>query len=392
MHNLAAKFKYAVKMVAFAYHMYEANEEIMQQPQALSPSQIQFLNQYPANNEEIAFKTRFIRVVSTYRLFKGNMDLPMYSDSIVRNADGVVEIMLYEYAVGFLLNYYNPNLESFENYYKLSINDQARVIDVINKIKDFLILNDLYPRRINHTADSLRMVTDLFQTTSDGKNGIGMAEGAELIGIIRDSSFIGKDLLKTMIDSELCTADSKGGISTKCYRENFYQVFNRFYKYFPKFKKFVDTNSKNDKENVLQELLKRTEFFSRDCALDSRPIYKKDMSSIVAGLMDIESTIIHFDKNQNNILDYEELNDAFPVYRSAIIGVAKLKPSQEFLAKSIFFYLVKNQKIPSVGNLIGFFAKLETGWEKNISGDRVTIATLLKYISSMSAEDDPDCR
>jgi hypothetical protein len=195
-----------------------------------------------------------------------------------------------------------------------------------------------------------------------------------------------------MIDSKLCEADSKGGITVKCYRENFYQTFNRFYGYFPKFKRFVEENNKNNKEDVLQDLLKRTEFFARDCALDSRPIYKKDMGSIVAGLLDIESTILHFDKNQNNILDYEELNDAFPVYKNAIITVAKLKPSQEFLAKSIFFYLVKNQKIPNVGNLFWFFAKLESGWDKNISGDRVTIATLLKYISSMSAEDDPECR
>jgi hypothetical protein len=236
------------------------------------------------------------------------------------------------------------------------------------------------------------MVTDLFQTTSDGKNGVGAAEGVELIGVLRDSSVIGKDILKTMIDSKLCEADTKGSITVKCYRENFYQTFNRFYDYFPKFKRFVVENNKNSKEEVLQDLLKRTEFFARDCALDSRPINKKDMGSIVAGLIDIEATILHFDKNQNNILDYEELNDAFPVYRNAIIAVAKLKPSQEFLAKSIFFYLVKNQKIPSVGNLIWFFTKLETGWDKNISGDRVTIATLLKYISSMNAEDDPECR
>ncbi|MFZ4714521.1 MAG: hypothetical protein ACOYL6_12440 [Bacteriovoracaceae bacterium] len=392
-HNLMDKLKYAIKMVGFGYEMYEAHDkEFLELPDPLNAEQIQILNQYPANNEDVVFKNRFIRVVSTYHLFKGKEELPSFSDAIKRTAEGVAEIMLFEYAVGFILNYYNPGSETLENYNKLSIKNRDGVVDIIRKIKDFLELRELYPRRIEKTADNIRLVTDLFQTTSDGKNGLGLAEGVDLIGILRDASKIGKGVLKTIVDSKLCEPDAKGGVTVKCYRENFYQSFSQYSKYFPKFKNFVKDAQDSGKNEVLTELLTRTEFFSRDCALESRPIYSRDMSAIVAGLMDIESTIIHLDQNHNNVIDYNELQDAFPIYKNAIIVVAKLTKGQEFLAKSIFFYLIKYQKIPTTGNLFVFFAGLETGWDKNITGDRVTIATLLKYISSMNAVEDPECR
>ena len=122
-----------------------------------------------------------------------------------------------------------------------------------------------------------------------------------------------------------------------------------------------------------------------------------DAFGVFAGLLNIESTLLRFDINDNNILDgtkrYSEVLNAYEeVYQGAIKGlVAKNGGFLEKLAKPIFMYLVKYGKIPDTGNMdsLAHFAKyyvkfLARSKKAHEHADRSTMATILKTLKSES--------
>jgi hypothetical protein len=75
------------------------------------------------------------------------------------------------------------------------------------------------------------------------------------------------------------------------------------------------------------------------------------MTLITGAMLNIESTFIRFDKNSDNIIDYNELDEAFLTYRQSIISLAGLKPEREKYAKGIFMYMVSKMEIPKITTL-----------------------------------------
>lgn len=391
------KINYALKMASFSEEMFNNFNVTLSSPFPIGNEDLSRMEEYPVNNqEEEGFRKRFVRTVGAFRFYKGKFEIPYYGNEIIRNVEGVNQTMLYDYALGELLRYLTNFTGSADEYYLLTAG-KKEVLTILDQFKDFFAANNLAPKNPDRTADNARLVTDLFQTQSNGDGKINLAEGIEFISLLSSSSTVGNKMMDKMIEmiaaqlpppsgSVPCRGNMKDGIEVKCYRKIFFDALNSKYKkYFERL--FEYANRPTTTPDKLTELLQKTEFFARDCALDSRPIHTRDMLLIMGGLLNIESTLLHFDTDQNNELNTAELNAAFPVYRSAIISAAKLKPSQEKYAHSIFFYLVKFQKLPSQIDLL----KYHFFGDKNAVGDRVTIATLLKYINQMNAVVDPEC-
>lgn len=95
-------------------------------------------------------------------------------------------------------------------------------------------------------------------------------------------------------------------------------------------------------------------------------------------MINIESTFIRFDADNDNLLDTVELEKAFEVYRDAVIKVAKLSEGKEKYAKSIFFYMVKYKKIPSTFQLLNFHYGPWSNHE--VKAKRENIGALLYYL------------
>lgn len=390
--NLGKKAQYTLDMTAFGFKMYDDNKFLLTPELPLSNEGIKKLNDYYViSNDESSFKKRFVRIIQSYRLFNGSFEIPFYNNAIRRNSEAVVEFMLFDYVFGELFAYLNHIPSNPEKNHELAVG-KTEILKILDEIKDFLDANNLTPSKPERTADNVRLVTDLFQTQSNGDSKLNLNEAIEFLSLLRDSVTIGKSVRKEYQETKSCELALDGGMSVKCYREHFFKMLEPKKKHFEKLFDFVDKSIANNEQEKLSELLKRTEYFTRECALETRPMMEKDFTVLVGGLLNIETTLLHFDKNEDNKLNYDELEAAFPIYRSAIIGAAELKKWQEPLARSIFFYLVKNQKLPSNLELIAFAAKFETVGDKKIEGDRVTIATLLKYINSMNAVEDPNCR
>lgn len=396
LYTIVDKINYGLKMASYSNEMFQHFQFQLGSSLPLSQADLNLMELYPAaTNEEKSFRTRFLRTVGKFRFYKGKFEIPYYGNDIIRNVEGVTQTMMLDYALGELLSHLTGFQGDSEQYYTLTAT-KREVLIILDKFKDFFEANNLSSKNPDRTADNARLVTDLFQTQSNGDGLINLAEGIEFISVLSTSSTLGNKMMDEMIDmigeqvpppsgTTACKGNSTDGIEVKCYRKIFFQALRKYEKYFERLYEYV--NHPSTSEDKLTELLQKTEFFARDCALDSRPIKTRDMLLIMGGLLNIESTLIHFDQDKNNELNTSELDAAFPVYRSAIISAAKLKPSQEKYAHSIFFYLVKFQKLPDQIDLL----KFHYFGDKNAVGDRVTIATLLKYINQMGAVVDPDC-
>ena len=136
---------------------------------------------------------------------------------------------------------------------------------------------------------------------------------------------------------------------TNCYNEHFFDVLqNRYKSSFPRLTNY--TNPTTTSKQEINDYLIGVEGFARDNPDPTLPINKRDSVLIVGSLLNIETTFIRFDTNRNNIIDYSELKEAFKVYKSAIISMANLKPSEEGYAESIFYYMVSKMEIPPTGS------------------------------------------
>ena len=104
----------------------------------------------------------------------------------------------------------------------------------------------------------------------------------------------------------------------------------------------------------------------------------RDYGLLIGAMINIESTFLRFDTDNNNLLDNKELDKAFLVYKEAIIAVVKLDESKEKYAKSIFIYMVKYMKIPSTLQLLNFHY---APWASHdVLAKRVNIGALLYYL------------
>jgi hypothetical protein len=107
--------------------------------------------------------------------------------------------------------------------------------------------------------------------------------------------------------------------------------------------------------------------------------------------MHIETTIIKWDVRgtPNNIMDSDEVMDAYPTYSTALDGFLEDMPGfVKGLKRQIYQFLIKYEEIPSTKNLWKFMKFLVSN--KKAPADRKTIASILAVISEESAKKTPE--
>jgi hypothetical protein len=236
-------------------------------------------------------------------------------------------------------------------------------------------------------------MADLFQNKSNGDLELNNTETTEYLEMVLSAVKIADSIEAGM------TSFCEGGkdkdepeFSTKCFNKNFFPILLKNYNQnFPRLNDYLTSKNTSDEEKI--NYLLGVEGFSRDNPDPKIPIGKRDTILIIGAMLNIESTFMRFDFNKDNKIDYDELSKAYQIYRSAIITLAELKPSEEKYAKSIFLYMVTKMEYPSTGTITGnaeFLAFHEcvsvdicrNTFMDKIEAKRVNVAKLLSYIVS----------
>jgi len=342
---------------------------------------------YPQYQSELK---QFERIVKNYRFFKGDFESAYHVQGFKRNAAGVFEIALLEYGIEIVFKKYgskSPNPGTLGGYSM----DQFQVKDLIKKFKNDLINMDLmYPRTWGRSADNVSLLASLFQYQSDDNKVMDVNEATEF-GLSLFSAIFMSEKLTTHFKEQRCRIDSFDRIEPKCFRENFWAGFcQKYYTYYPKMFQYLGASSCRNLKNteLSQEFLDRSIKAARACNYytaaneDAEPeeIYysESDIMTILLAISHAETTVLRWDINNNNILEWDEADEAYPIYSTALDGFLENKPAIVKRFKyEIYKHLMKYETIPDED------AMVRSGWTLWRLRNDVSMKATRKTITSV---------
>lgn len=373
----------------------------------------------PPNTPEVDHLRHFSDIANNYRFFKGTFKTPFFSFDHYRNPGAFFEIAAIEYVMKLIFKEYgNPSSEARGGYHMTLEQTVALMDDIKVILKDMgiITIGRKGGGEVANTADNLVLMSTLFQFQSNGCGDEVCMEIPEitefLIGLLTALSV--KDFFIEEMEAVCANdVDQFGRIYVDCFRKNFVKVLNvkipgdgrSLSEYLPLMSSYISelTGTTDPSQDPTQSedymtFITETENFTRTCTHfddgSSVPMKSTDAFAVFAGLLNVESTIMRFDANQNNKLDgygrgsrNEVLTAYYEVYQGAIKSL--VDPNGGFLtklAKPIFQYLVKYGKVPDTGNFgsIWDFVKFLLKFNKGADATRTTIATILKTLGEQS--------
>jgi hypothetical protein len=439
----------------FFFKMYDVYKDELNDPRPVSRD----FSEYPTeNSQESEFRDNFANIAYNYKYFKGNRKAPIFGHEYKRNASGMVEIRALEYLATEVMKTYGEEKNGARGGYHMELIPHVKPL--IDKLKRLLrdvgltkvgrsykrdndgnVLpfpeGDFAPE-VTSTAENLVLMSTLFQNQSDGcktKSGGPCMEVPEitefLVGVLTALSV--KESFNMLMQEECGDdVDEYGRFRVSCFREKFMTVLNKPYDSagsrlsdsMPLLYSFTQELTENLPEGTSPtesssylKFVNETDAFTRTCNFTKNadgeqidiPMTEDDAFGFFAGLLNVESTLLRFDVNENNKMDdgcddrilrkykicrktsseVNEVNNAYyEVYQSAIQGL--VAPNGGFmlkLSKSIFQYLIKYGKVPDTSNFgsLWAYAKFLVRINKKADATRTSIATVLKTLGEQSA-------
>ncbi len=410
------------------FHRFWATERVLLESRPGRPVTYDFKNLYNLFKSEKARVDDFVRILKRYRFMRGENISPYYTDDYFRNPSAVYEVAIYEYALTLVMKKFGcPNntvagsvvcnaQPTLSGVYMT----KGHVINLIKKFKTVLIENDLmYPGREEKVAETITLLGSLFQYQSDENKVFDVNEATEFAISLFTSIDVADDVNKHflgLVKDKKCEMDEFGRFAPDCFKKNFYEAVclnypDQFPKLFASIGATVyETDSRNPNLKKLvcripfevnnQAYLNTTVKAARTCNVypdNQEEIYysKGDIQATFLAMMHIETTIMRWDvRKQNNIMDSDEVMDAYNIYSPALDGFLEDKPSMiKKLKKQIYQYMIKYEQIPNEKDFgsLWKFAKFLVSFNKSAPANRKTIASILVTIGEQGAPSTFDC-
>lgn len=338
----------------------------------------------------------FVDMIQNFRYFRNkSAGIALYSTNILRSKHGVIEASMAKWLSGKVLAAYG-HLDQEKNL-QLSMDEISTfLLDAKSLLEEF----KLWSPNFGTFARNSLLLADLFQQKSNGDMNININEATEYLGMILSAVEVSGRLNERT--SEVChpgnNPDDKV-FELECFNKNYFDIILNqleYKNYFPRLDEYV----KNSSPEEVNGYLRGIQGFARDNDAPGVPVNRRDATLVLGAMINIESTFIRFDTNLDNIIDYEELKNAFMVYRASIISIAKLTPKQEKYALPVFLYMASRMQVPKTGTWFsdinfGFFSTCaESDFCRKkfliggpIEAKRLNIGKLLYYLVQQSKAD-----
>lgn len=387
------------------YHrIYKFFETFLESPGPVNINYNNYLLQFPTHEKYVR---EFARIANTHRVFLGKFDMPFFSQSFRRNANGMVEIGLFEYLFGIVSRRYGTANDSVGGF-GMTLDELLNLIKVFSPV---LIGEGLiFEGNEEKTSENIALLSTLFQNMSNGDIVINVDEGAafaiQVVGAMKHSDYFETEMGKRCEadPNRSCETDSKGRVTDlEFYRDNFFEVLcEKFGSEFPLLLDSMGMKTCADKsrQSLKRDYLMKIETIARSCTKfddgTDVPVGSDDYMPMMVMLMTVEGVVLRYDKNKNNRLDASEMKTAYnETFYSAIEALVEEQASiiaklpfnlGSAVSRKIYYYLIKHRKIPEK---FGEYLKLLTIGPS--SADRDTLAAVLKIISEQGATSTFDC-
>jgi hypothetical protein len=379
-------------------------------PQLESPLPVtinfdEYRHTYPGQQAEL---DQFERIVKKYRFFKGEFLSPYYSRGQKRNADAIFETALIEYGLKLIFaSYGSPSTGTVGGYSM----DREQMQKLIKTFENELVeMGLLLPNRAIGTADNISLLGSLFQYQSDTNKLLDINEGTEFATTLFSSLNV-QDDIEEYFNETTCSRDEFGRINPVCFRANFWKGLCSYYRpQFPLLFESIGLSSRmkcEDYQNTPEaaKFLDRAIEASRACnrypdgAKEEIPYAASDVMPLTVALMHIETTVLRWDANNNNIMDPDEVDRAYEIYAPALDGFMENKsPIIKKLKKQIYQYMIKYGEVPDEKDYgsVWKFVRFLLSFNKKSNADRTTIASILVAIGEenkkLRTEPEFDCK
>lgn len=408
------------KMLAEAdvfFRVYEANKFELDSTAPISRD----FSDFPASSEEERlFVEHFAKIVNGYKFMKGSFTSPTYAFSYHRNANAIFEIGVIEYLIAEIMSYYGTEDIRARGGVHMDLDQTVKLIyDFRWFLKDqgIITIGRKGGGEVLNVADNFVLMSTLFQFQSDGCDDICMEvpEATEfaisLLTAIEVKDFFTDAMLEICHDH----LDEYDRIAPSCFRKNFIKVIEKtipeegrsLADYMPLFYDYLQEISANDNGDITtapdyMKFIQETEAFTRSCMYydkeKTEEVYLKgnDAFAVFAGLLNVESTLLRFDLNQNNKVDAwngntnEVLNAYYSTYQGAVTALVQGQLGNDtlgrYLSRPIFQYLVKYGTVPDTEQFSSIWQFVKFILKRNKAADisRTTVASILKTLGEQS--------
>lgn len=381
---------------------------------------------FPVNSSlEEEYLDNFSRIAHEYKFIKGSATSSYYTFEYFRNDNAFFQTVAIEYLMKKVMAFYGRENDQARGGYHMTLDETVNIIkDFKWFLRDYgiITIGRKGGGEIQGVADNLVLMSTLFQYQSNGCDSstvcMEVPEITEfLIGLLTavEVKHFFTETMESLCYQEL---DLYHRIAPDCFRRNFLNVIETkipgdgrsIADYMPflhasikEMIKELPEDSPITESEAFMKFMLETESFTRTCMYydneKTDEVYMKtnDAFAVFAGLLNVESTLLRFDLDQNNKVDAknskgknEVLNAYYKTYKGAIIGLVKDKVGQDWiaklLAKPIFQYLVRYGSVPDTNKFSSIWRFVRFILRSNKKSDisRTTISTMLKTIGEQS--------
>ena len=379
----------ALENLFFTERTYKKFKTILSKKTAIKYINLNSFSDYPEIRRGSITKLRreFLYIAKKHRHFTKEIHrttpngdkltnfIQYFGKDIIRDQYGFVQLSIIRFA-----------LKKGMLGYSVKVNNQDAVdVDRINMLlldfKPVLEEFNLWTNDFKTFGENAILLGDLFQNASNGDNAINIDEGAEYASMVIVAVTLGDEIMKKIAVKDKCENQGTEDdilIMPRCYRKHFFESWLNeleYSLYFPKLTRYYKTENRRD----VLDFVRKTEGFARDLDDQDIPMGIRDYTLLVGALLNIESTFVRFDLNHDNIIDTNELHKAFVIYESSIIKIAELNGWKKVFSKTVFFYMVKNKKIPTQSQVMKYHFNLHLNpmYKEVIRAKRLNIGALL---------------
>jgi ribosomal protein S15P/S13E len=377
----------ALENLYFAERTYKFFENRMASRSKISYLNMSAISSYPyiRNSSINSLRKDFLYMTKTHRHYTKEIKrvndkdeeeikfIQYFGKDIERTRYGFVQLSIIRYALKKVILGYSVKQNGKD------VVDVDRINMLLMDFKPVLEVFNLWTSNIETFGENAILLGDLFQNASDGDNAINIDEGTEYASMVIVAVTLGDEIMhKIKTECDNYGTDEDLEFLPTCYRPYFFDSWlNRleYAKYFPKLNSYYRTSSRYEST----DFVRKTEGFARDVDDEKLPMGIRDYTLLVGALLNIESTFVRFDLNNDNIIDTQELDKAFLIYKGSIIKIAELYGWKKMFAKTVFYYMVKNMKIPTETQVMKYHFQLNFNpmYTERIRAKRLNIGALL---------------
>lgn len=188
-------------------------------------------------------------------------------------------------------------------------------------------------------------------------------------------------------------------VEALCFRDSYYKNVNQLWSSYP----FLLNDFKNWSIDERNSFGRDFEIATRKHGYTDLPVGEYDIDSMSALPHYVESLMLRFDRNRDNVIDQYELMDsvwvdynqngiqenneilpgAYTVFKNSLKGIKGL-PSGELYTQSALTYVIKFGQVPNTKQFLGWHAKRillgRKAW-KNVYADRASLYRVLAVLS-----------